>query len=443
MSYSTYSLYKKLFIGNNAIVYRKDELYGWQPYYRATFSNNLLKCHLRGDIILGQQTSNENYINKFILDFDYHNIISRELWESNILDLVSSINAPYISVTSSDKDNYHFYFYIEPTDPYIVKNKLVNLVNQCLTSKDFGGGIDIFCSNYTLRLPFGNGSYPVVVKNNKLVKVIDKIKYFNENFNKILKIVKPSIYHTIQDNYIISKVKRDDYNIEIDEYKINLLLNSGITDLGTMNSSCLILTRYFFSLTNDLEVTKYKLKTWVLSFPHHYSLSKDLSNNKDKFFKKLDKMVDNWVTKIGFINCNFKEIRIPEEVCYEIYRLFSYSVNLQYKVFNLFKFIYYATNNKHKAFFMSVKLLNNKKYKIQLNLHRQEVLRKLIDNNLISFITWGSNFKKHPNMYKYIGPLVTQNNRTYSDYTKYLLDKKLYLSYSKYYQHKFKYDKEI
>jgi hypothetical protein len=435
MSQSLVSLYRKTFIVHNAQVYHRT--YEWHPYKDDSYFNQkLIQKHLDGELLLGQKLPLQRCVQFFVLDFDYKETVSREQWEHNIVGLVNRIETPKIGLTSSDKNNYHFYFFIKRIDPCIIRSKVDALVGQ-YDFKTFGGNIDRFYANYTLRLPFGEGSYPVEIQNGELVKILDKESYLITALDRIWSYKFPTLYQGVPNVNVTSK----SINIGIPPTKqefdsTQILINYGLSTPGRMNEACMQLVRYYYAKTNgDLDLTRERVQGWVEEFSQqHRSLSKEFRDRPDQLFAKIDSMVTNWAGKCSGRVVDTSKVNIPEELCKEIFRAFKDTPSIQFKVFRLLQYVYKHANERTRTLFLPYEVLNKKEYGILLNKHTTEVMTALMDNSILTLLVRGSNHKKHPSLYQLLWDPVSYDTLVYCSYAQFLKDNQLDGMYTKYYR---------
>lgn len=432
--------YKKLFIPFDSIVRvfdKESESWIYTEYLKKGFcTDKIIANHLKGNGIYGQELRS-NQIGFFVVDLDFKEDTCVEEFWSRVDFCRKRIIAPSKVFQSSKSGGVHIYFFIKPTSPDIIKERVYRSYTQA-GLKIRSGEIEIITSG-VIRLPLGEGSY--ILDPETFQKIEEtKEQTIDRLYDELVSKELPFLYEALP----LPPKKKDKHLKSSDPYAysnngiIGTLLQDGIQSTGNTNKALMAMCGYYYNhLNKNSGATKREVKNWFIN--HHNNKSRTFNTNGLLAIEKKIKGIVNWIetkkSKIEkrHIDEKLKDTTVSEHTAQYIFDTFK-GYTLQTKVFNLFKLIKILSLNGESKFSLSkYKLISHENSGLEFSSENYLTVKcKLIEDGFLTLISKGNNLKGCSSIYR-MG-LQLNSIIEYDEYAKFLIDKDLVKCYSRYYQ---------
>jgi hypothetical protein len=384
-------------------------------------SSPMLRKHITGTDTYGAVLGGLD--KKFLcLDFDYQKEQGQENYDKLVKYVLSLFQCPKVLLTSSQSGNRHCYLFFKKVNPYVARDRVINvLLKEGIQPRP--GFVEVISST-NLRLPFGRGS---TILNPHTLEPIntDKTEQINTFIKALDSKLLPSIYEATPSFRFI---KRTNYNSSDDYFSdLQSLIKKGLPGEGTRNDCCLNYAIYLAKQGHD-EEDIYKTLSQFMEENGH--ASKDYRANPEKVKAQLRKLAEWVINRESFQEGNSR-IQLDPWCCELINEMFfKFNYSTQKAVFNLFKFIKINFINGRtvlpisRSFKYDVIGLNSRNY--------NQVFHELEEYELLVKKVSGDSFSKKTSLYKWIGPKFCKEDLGYSNFFDFLCEKGYIKRYSYY-----------
>lgn len=366
------------------------------------------------------------------IDFDYQREQTREQYDKLVKFSCSLFQCPKILITSSTSENRHCYLFFRKEDPFVVRDRIVNVLKKENINPN-PGFVEVI-THTNLRLPFGKGSNIIDINNFQPVNLTktEEIQIF---LDYLLRKDLPSIYQATP-SYVFMK---DNFSYLTDQEhleELQSIMKNGIPGEGHRNR-CLMLQAINYAKNGYSEE---EIESLLIEYmEQHGDYSKDYRKNPERVKKNcMEQAV--WAIKRQLYFSNTKTTQVDDWFCDIIFKhFFKFNYRTQKSVFALFKFVKANLLNKRYTIPMSREFkykilgLNSKNYK--------QVFFELEELDLLRLKSKGDNLRRKPNFYTWIGPDLSDSSG-YLNFFDFLYKNQYNTKYSRYIQKKIEEDRK-